>query len=403
MICSGFVRRKPPRDLRQHLVAGRMPEGPCDALELLNLDQADSHGSTRRRSPDQDLFEHGADCRTCRQAGQRMMIGLIGYGRLAIGYRMTHGVERTRESLELRRAGQRHRGTVVARLESFCRLRQILDGLGGAARQQHRKHRSDGQQQCADRKHGILQFVVRLQGTGQRSLQNQCQWSVCRADRIGPCQQLVGPCRDLEWRCFRRALDIDEWLALLPLHRAGDIRRVAVIARHEGHVDAQLPGHIGRDAIVESKSHGGPADRLGREHRRQHKLIRSSVDEPVQLQNLTVGIARNQRHQIIGGIDRQSAESAYHRMSVRCQHDDQIRVDAAALILNRRQQSWRVGRRHRFFEAEILGQCLDCDRQSGAAKPQNLAGGIGGSVQLITGLPFHLRARLDYNCDDCCR
>jgi hypothetical protein len=236
-----------------------------------------------------------------------MMIRLMQDGCLSIGNRRAHGIEGARQSSQLSRAGQRHRGTVVARLESFRRLRQILDGLGGAARKQHRQHRSDGQQQRADRKHGIPQFVVRLQGTGQRSLQNQRQWTVCRADRIGPCQQLVSSRRDREWRCFRRALDIDEWLTLLPVHRGGDIRHFAAIAGHEGNVHAQLPGHIGRDAIVERKSHGGPADRFGREHGREHQLIGSSVDEPVQLQNLAVGIACNQRHQIICGFDRQGA------------------------------------------------------------------------------------------------
>ena len=55
------VRREPPRHLGEHFVAGRMTERADDALELMDLDQADGHRAMGGARLDQDVVEDGAD------------------------------------------------------------------------------------------------------------------------------------------------------------------------------------------------------------------------------------------------------------------------------------------------------------------------------------------------------
>ena len=56
-VWSFIVRRETACHFGQHLVAGRMTERPDDALELLNLDQADGYCLSLQLCLSQELVE----------------------------------------------------------------------------------------------------------------------------------------------------------------------------------------------------------------------------------------------------------------------------------------------------------------------------------------------------------
>ena len=131
------------------------------------------------------------------------------------------------------------------------------------------------------------------------------------------------------------------------------------------------------------------------EHRSQHELIRAPVDQPVELQDLRVGVARDQALEVVLGLDRQSAERAGERLPVGRQNDEKIGIDARALVLDRGQQCRSVSGRYRLPEAEIRGEDLHRAREPAAAKFQRLTRRICCGAQLNAHLPFDLGAPLD--------
>ena len=233
---------------------------------------------------DQGVGEDRADQRPRRQPRQRIVVGLMADGGLAIRDRGAHGIESAGETLELGGAGRRHRHRVVAGLQPLDRLGEFLDRPGRALREQHRENGSNGEQHRADGEHGVADVVVRAQGARQRALQDQGQGPVGRADRIGPGEELVGFAGDHERRRLGGPSHVDARTMLLRIHRRSQV--LISPARHERHVDAQEPRHVRGHALVERKAHGGPADPVGREHRRQHQLVGPSVHQAVDLQGL---------------------------------------------------------------------------------------------------------------------
>ncbi len=391
------VRREPPRHLGENFVAGGVTERADDALELMDLDQIHGHRAMGGARLDQGVGEHGADQRPRRQPRQRVVVCLMTDRGLAIRDRGAHRIECARESLELGGAGRRHRDRVVAGLQPLDRLGEILDRPGRAAGEQHRQNGSNGEQHRADGEHGVADVVVRAQGARQRALQDQGQGPVRRADRIGPGEELVGFPGDHERRRLGGPIHVDARTMLLRVHRRSQV--LISVACHERYVDAQEPRHVRGHAIVQGKPHGGPADPLRREHRRQHHLVGPPVHQAIDLQGLVVPIARDQAPQIGGRCGRQHAR-ARKGVSIGGEHDHQVRIDSHALIFGSGEQRRGVGGRDSLLESIVGGQHLDRGRELRPSELQYLAGGLGRGPQLDPDLSFRFRPCLDCNSDD---
>src|ERR1700733_582121 len=105
-VWSFIVGRETACHFGQPLVAGRITERPDDALELLNLDQADGYCLSLQSCSSQELVEDLGDPRAGRETGQRVVVRLMPNGRLTIGNCGPHGIERTRQAFQFGDAGR---------------------------------------------------------------------------------------------------------------------------------------------------------------------------------------------------------------------------------------------------------------------------------------------------------